>query len=82
VTEQQIRAWLVDFIGDLLSVDAACVDVDMPFDRIGVDSATTLVLAADLAKWLRVDLSPIEVFEQPTIRALAKSLSTTRSAGE
>jgi acyl carrier protein len=71
----EIRLWLIDFVATLLEVEPRLVDAEMPFDRLGVDSATTLVLAADLGSWLGIELSPVEVFDYPTIEALTAQLS-------
>ncbi|MGN5380578.1 acyl carrier protein [Streptomyces lasalocidi] len=43
---------------------------------MGVDSATTLVLAADLTALLRREIRPAEIFEHPSIEKLAAHLTS------
>jgi acyl carrier protein len=71
VNAQHIQDWLVEFVAALLAVDVDRIDVTMSLDQLGVDSATTLVLAADLGSWLGVELSPLELVDHPTVEALA-----------
>ncbi len=81
MTTEDIEHWLVGFVASLLEVEPAMIEVTMPFDLLGVDSATTLVLAADLSEWLQVELSPVEVFEYATIRSLAERAAATVPVG-
>ncbi|HTZ42363.1 MAG TPA: acyl carrier protein [Jatrophihabitans sp.] len=81
MTTEEIERWLVGFVASLLDVPPQLIAATMPFDSLGVDSATTLVMAADLSEWLRVELSPVEVFEFATIRSLAERLAAVVPVG-
>ena len=78
MTELEIRQWLVRFIAGVLDVDESAIDPGMRFERLGVDSATTLVLAADLGAELGTELSPVWVFEHRTVNALAAQVILAR----
>lgn len=81
MSTEDIECWLVGFVANLLDVPPEQIAVTMPFESLGVDSATTLVLAADLSEWLGVELSPVEVFEYGTIRSLAERLTAVVPVG-
>lgn len=68
---QSVQDWLVEFVSALLAVRVDRIDATMALNQLGVDSATTLVLAADLGSWLGVELSPVELADHQTIEALA-----------
>ena len=78
---EEIQDWLVGFVAALLEVEPAMIDVAMPFEQLGVDSATTLVLSADLEEWLGLELSPVEVFRYPTIRSLTERVAVGAPLG-
>jgi acyl carrier protein len=82
MTEPEIRRWLVRFVAGVLAVDEAAIDTGMRLERLGVDSATTLVLAADLGAALGTELSPVRVFEHRTIEALAAHLVSAQHLAE
>jgi acyl carrier protein len=81
VSEREIQDWLVSFVADLLAVADDEIDVRMPWDSLGVDSATTLVIAAELGDVLERELSPTEVLDQGTIESLAAHLSAAEPVG-
>jgi acyl carrier protein len=76
MTPQDIQDWLVGFVERLLEVPARHIDVTMPLDMLGVDSATTLVLADELSALVGVELSPVELFDHTTIEALTVHLAS------
>jgi acyl carrier protein len=78
MNEPEVRRWLVRFIAGVLDVDESAIDTGMRLERLGVDSAMTLVLAADLGAELGTELSPVWVFEHRTIDALATHLVADR----
>ncbi len=81
MTPDAIREWLIAFVEELLDVPAGQIDVLMSLDLLGVDSATTLVMAGELSDVLGVELSPVELVEHTTIEALTAHLSATSLAG-
>jgi acyl transferase domain-containing protein/acyl-CoA synthetase (AMP-forming)/AMP-acid ligase II/acyl carrier protein len=70
-----IRNWLVQRIAGKLGVPLDRVDVREPLARYGLDSLTAVQLATDLGQWLGRSLSPVLVYEYPTIERLAAALS-------
>jgi acyl carrier protein len=81
VPEQELRDWLVAFVADVLDIAPAEVDPDARWEALGVDSATTLVLIADLSVVLDREVRPIEVLENPTINAVVEHLGAVDLVG-
>lgn len=75
MTHQELRDWLVGFAADVLEIERSEVDTSATWESLGVDSATTLVLVADLSTTLARDIRPVEVLENPTIDELAAHLT-------
>lgn len=75
MTHQELRDWLVRFVADVLEIDPSEVDTSATWESLGVDSATILVLVADLSAETRLEVRPIEVLENPTIEELAAHLT-------
>jgi acyl carrier protein len=73
---EQIQEWMVDRIAKLLEIDPEEVDVTVPFDRYGLDSAAAIGLTADLEDWLQQELDPTLLYDYPTIQELSKYLQT------
>jgi acyl carrier protein len=81
MTPLAIREWLIEFVEQLLDVPTGRIDVLMSLDMLGVDSATTLVMAGELSDLLGVELSPVELVEHTTIEALTAHLAAQLLAG-
>src|SRR5262249_58744569 len=72
---QQLRDWLLTFVSEVLEVTPAEIDVDATWEAVGVDSATVLVLVADLTASTGLRVRPVEVLDHPSIHALAAHLA-------
>ncbi len=77
----ELRDWLVAFVADVLDVSTEEVDTGAAWESLGVDSATTLVLVADLSVVLGREVRPVEVLENPTIDAVVEHLSAAQPVG-
>ncbi|WP_437535237.1 AMP-binding protein [Sorangium sp. So ce726] len=77
---EEIQAFLVAHLVARCGVEAGSIDVDAPFARLGVDSATGVTLAATLGDWLGRELPHTALWDHPTIRALSDALALTRPA--
>ena len=74
-TQTEIQVWIVNYIADLLEVKPDTVDVTIPFNRYGLDSAVAYELAGDLETWLNRELEPTLIYNYPTIEALTQQLT-------
>ncbi|WP_405021374.1 acyl carrier protein [Kitasatospora sp. NBC_00070] len=75
MTRQQLTDWLREYLADLLAVTPEQIGPDLPLAELGVDSATTLVLSADLTAYTGRETRPGEIFDHPTVHLLAGYLS-------
>lgn len=71
----EIENWLVGYMTNLMEVDEDEIDLSVPFDEYGLDSAMAVALIADLEDWLGRDLEPTLIYDYPTLEKLAKKVS-------
>jgi acyl carrier protein len=71
----EIQDWLVSQLAGLTGIDRAEIDVHEAFDSYGLASREAVMLSGDLEEWLGRRLSPILVYEYPTIESLARHLA-------
>ena len=77
---QQLRDWLLAFVSEVLEVTPAEIDPDTTWEALGVDSATVLVLVADLTASTGLEARPAEVLDHPSVHALAAYLAAADRA--
>lgn len=73
-SKPEIKAWIVDYIAELLEVEPKKIDVTISFDRYGLDSSAAVGLAGDLEDWLDEELDPTMLYDHPTIESLTEHL--------
>jgi acyl carrier protein len=74
VTEEAIRAWMVDYLVDKLSLDPSAVDTARSFEDYGLDSRTGIHMCGKLEKLVELRLSPALLYEHSSIDAVAAHL--------
>lgn len=72
---EEIQAWLVSYLAELLGIDPHEVDVTIPFDRYGLDSAAAVGMTGDLEDWLQRELDPTLLYDYPTVEAFSQHLA-------
>ncbi len=75
VSKAEIQAWIVSYLADLLEIDPEDVNVSIPFDRYGLDSATAVGLTGDLEDWLDRKLDPTLLYDYPTVETFSQHLA-------
>jgi len=70
----ELRNWLVDYLITNLACDPAEIDLDAPFNELGVGSRDAVVLSGELSEHLGQPVSPVDFWQNPTINALAAAL--------
>jgi len=73
--EEAIQDWLVTRLAEWLAIDAKEISLQEPFANFGLSSVAAVSLAGELEDWLGVEVSPILVYEYPTIETLAHYLA-------
>lgn len=75
-TETEIQAWLISYLAQLLEIHPDEVNINIAFERYGMDSLAAVSLTGDLKNWLNYELEATLVYTYPTIKALARHLAT------
>ncbi|MFF0543578.1 acyl carrier protein [Nocardia thailandica] len=69
-----ILTWCREYLAGLLGVDPGTLDPTTDFDRLGVDSALAVALLIDVEERYGVDLSPEDLYDNPTLDAVAEQV--------
>ncbi|MEM9447026.1 MAG: acyl carrier protein [Cyanobacteria bacterium P01_E01_bin.6] len=78
-TTAEIEQWLASHLSTLLDISLAEVDLDVSFDRYGLDSSAIVSLTQGLGDWMGQELDPTLPFDYSTIAALAEHLGESPS---
>jgi len=73
--EADLRHWLVDYLVTNVGCSPDKVAVDIPFNELGVGSRDGVVLAGELSELLRRAVSPVDIWQNPTVISLAHALT-------
>ena len=79
-SESEIRDWCVAYLAKSLKLAPERIDPQAKFARLGMDSAASVFLVADLEDWLGLELSVELMFEYQTPAALARYLAARCAA--
>ena len=75
LTALTIQTWLISYLAELLNIEKSEIDVNVNYDRYGLDSAAAAVMMGDLDEWLEHELDPTLVYDYPTVKLLAQHLA-------
>lgn len=73
--EAELRHWLVDYLVTTIGCNPDEVDPDLPFNELGVGSRDGVVLSGELGELLGRPVSPIDIWQNPTVNSLAHALT-------
>src|SRR5689334_6610503 len=79
VDEAGLRRWLVDYLVTNVGCSLDDVDFDASLHDLGVSSADAVVLTGELSELLGRPVSPVELWQFPSINALAGFLTGSES---
>ena len=79
VDEAVIRLWLAGKVAGVLGVTPEEVDPATTFTDYGLDSMQAVRLSGDIETWLGRELSPLLLYDYPSIASLAGYLAENRS---
>ena len=80
MTKDEISAYCVDQLADILRVPKESVDTRASFARLGLDSAMSIYLVMELEDKLGVELDNATLVDHPTVEALSAFLAEKASA--
>ncbi|MEM9156415.1 MAG: acyl carrier protein [Cyanobacteria bacterium P01_F01_bin.33] len=70
----EIQDWIVTYLAELLDVESEDVDVDIAFDRFGLDSSAAIGMTGELEEWLGKEIDATILYDYPTVKSLSKYL--------
>ena len=73
--EDDLRHWLVDYLVTTIGCSPDKIAIDVPFNNLGVGSRDGVVLAGELSELLARPVSPVDIWQNPTIAGLAHALT-------
>ena len=73
--EADLRHWLVDYLVTNVGCSPERIDGDLPFNELGVGSREGVVLAGELSELLGRAVSPVDIWQNPTVNSLAHALT-------
>lgn len=74
LTTLEIETGLIQRIAQKTGIDSTQISPTTEFVSLGIDSATVVGLSGDLEEWLNCSLSPVLLYDYPTIQLLARYL--------
>ncbi|MEV0358465.1 acyl carrier protein [Nocardia sp. NPDC050697] len=67
----EIITWSRGYLAEALGVQPETIDPAADFDRLGVDSVVAVALLMEIEQRYGVDIPPDELFDEPTLDAVA-----------
>jgi acyl carrier protein len=77
MTKEEISAFCVDQLAEILRIPKEKVDVNAKFTRLGLDSAMTVYLQMELEDRLNLEVPPDTFYDHPTVNELSAFLADT-----
>ena len=75
IGEAEIQDWCLSCIRRTIEDPAVKIGPDIPFARMGLDSAKSVYFVLELEEWLGIELNPEIVADHPTVAELARTLA-------
>ncbi|HEX2094222.1 MAG TPA: AMP-binding protein [Longimicrobiaceae bacterium] len=75
-SSERIAGWLQARLAHQVGMEAAAIDIRLPFSHYGLDSVTAVSVAAELEALLDLKLPATLVWDHPTIDELARHLAS------
>lgn len=76
----KLRRWLVDYLVTEIGCRRDDIEADVSIRELGVGSAEAVVLSGVLSEQLGREVSPVELWQHPTIEALVRHLTSPEHA--
>jgi myxalamid-type polyketide synthase MxaE and MxaD len=76
MTEQQLRQWFMHKVSEESGLERSVIDACEPFSRYGLTSMQAVTITGDLETLLGRRISPTLLWENPTIDAAVRVLTS------
>ena len=74
IDADKIQDWLISNLAQQLGIDPSEIDINIPLESYGLNSAQAMFLIAKSEKMLGFQISPMLLWHYPTIQLLAERL--------
>ena len=71
LSENELKAWMLNYLSTLLSIEAATIDTSAQFDSLGLDSIEAVVMAGVMEEEFDVLIEPTLLLQYPSIDLFA-----------
>ncbi len=78
--EADLRHWLITYIATTIGSGPERIDGHLPFNELGIGSRDGVVLAGELSELLQRPVSPVDIWQNPTVHSLAHALTHPEEA--
>jgi acyl carrier protein len=75
ITSDDIQAWLIARIASAAKCEPAAIDVRELVSSYGLSSTAAVSLTAEIEDWLDISLSPLLIWDHPTIEGLVEHIA-------
>ena len=82
MTKDEISAFCVDQLAEILHVPKDSIDTRVNFARLGLDSAMSVYLVIELEEKLKIELDTDALADHPTVEALSSYLADRAGAAQ
>jgi acyl carrier protein len=82
MTKDEISAFCVDQLAEILHVPKDSIDTRANFARLGLDSAMSVYLVIELEEKLKIELDTDALADHPTVEALSSYLADRAGAAQ
>jgi acyl carrier protein len=82
MTKDEICAFCVDQLAEILHVPKDSIDTRANFARLGLDSAMSVYLVIELEEKLKIELDTDALADHPTVEALSSYLADRAGAAQ
>src|SRR6185312_10646686 len=73
-SDAELRQWLADYLVTNIGCSPDDIDFDASMNDLGVGSRDSVVLSGELSELLGRQVSPVEIWQHPTVGELARFL--------
>ena len=74
ITAEEIQEWLVEQIADQIGHDPDDIDIQLPFNRYGLDSVQAMAITSLGQQQFGVKFSPLVMWNYPNVASLSEYL--------
>ena len=82
MTKDEISAYCIEQLADILRIPKESVDTRANFARLGLDSAMSIYLVMEIEDKLNVELDNDTLIDHPTVEALSAFLAEKAAAAQ